>query len=301
MTFEQAMRLAGLRPRDIVADGRWRRCATDDKPRKRNGAYVLHPDGRGYFKNWATDQDATPWTDEGYTPAAKMDPAVLERRRQQEREARMLAIRGAREHWSRCHRPDALHPYLAAKGLGATGTMGLRFHLDKLVVPVMWKGRVISLQTISAEGVKRFWPGAPVKGGTYELSRGRAAVTVICEGLATGLAVFQSVRQARVIVAFDAGNLLPVVDQLRPSGSVVIAADNDHSTQAQRGFNPGIEKARNAAELIGCGVAYPQGIEGTDWADALKEWGEPGARRMEREILAGARYVLPAASKETTA
>jgi putative DNA primase/helicase len=99
-------------------------------------------------------------------------------------------------------------------------------------------------------------------------------------------------RQARVIVAFDAGNLLPVVERLKPNGSVVIAADNDHGTQAKRGMNPGIEKARNAAELIGCGVAYPTGIEGSDWADFAKEVGEGANRKIERLILAQARYVM---------
>ena len=48
---------------------------------------------------------------------------------------------------------------------------------------------------------------------------------------------------------------------------------------------------QNAAELIGAGVAWPEGIQGSDWADALAEWPN-GARRIEREILAGGRYVL---------
>jgi putative DNA primase/helicase len=96
------------------------------------------------------------------------------------------------------------------------------------------------------------------------------------------------------VVCFDAGNLLPVVQRLKPTGMVCFAADNDHGTQAKGRGNPGIEKATNAAELIGAGVAWPKGIEGTDWADALKEWGQPGARRIEREIQAGARYVAGA-------
>lgn len=129
------------------------------------------------------------------------------------------------------------------------------------MVPVWHGDWLISVQTIGLDGVKRFWPGAPVKGGCVVLDRPRAAVTVLCEGLATGLALFQSMRQARVVVAFDAGNLLPVVDRLKPTGSVVIAADNDHATLAKRGFNPGLDKARNAAELIGCGVAYPRELK----------------------------------------
>ena len=291
MTFDQAMRLAGLRPREIKADGVWRRCATEDKPQKRNGAYVLHPDGRGYFKNWAVDQELNAWRDDTATRSAPIDPAKLQAERDRARAARIAGMRSARAMWQRARPLNRPHPYVERKGLSPLGCAGLRQHDGLLVVPV-WHGEwVISVQTISAAGEKRFWPGAPVKAGCYVMDRPHAAVTVLVEGLATGLAVFQAVRQARVVVAFDAGNLLPVVDRLRPTGSVVIAADNDHGTQARRGFNPGLDKARNAAELIGCGVAYPQGIEGSDFADYLKEMGEGAHRKAERLILAGARYV----------
>ena len=187
---------------------------------------------------------------------------------------------------------NALHPYIAKKGLQALGCAGLRQMDGLLVVPVVHGQWVVSIQTISADGEKRFWPGAPVKSGAFVMARNGAALTCVCEGLATGLAVYQAVRSASVVVAFDAGNLLPVVQRLKPTGAVVLCADNDHGTQARRGVNPGLEKARNAAELIGAGVAYPQGIEGTDWADALAEWGQGGAKRVERQILAGARYVV---------
>lgn len=291
MTFEQALQTSGLLPRAIVADGKWRRCPTLDKPKKRNGAYVLHADGRGYWRNWATDSDINSWSDKSVTHSSPVDIAAIERRRQQERAQRLRAIDGARAHWARCAPAHGLHPYLERKGLSAVGTQALRIWGDALVVPVLWKGRIISLQSITPDGQKRFWPGAPVKSGALVLDRPRAALTAVCEGLATGLAIFQSVRNARVIVAFDAGNLSPVVDTMRPTGSVVICADDDHGTEARRGFNPGREKATNAAELIGAGVAWPEGIEGTDWADALAEWGVSAHRRIERQIQAKARYV----------
>lgn len=291
MTFEQALQASGLLPRAIVADGKWRRCPTMDKPKKRNGAYVLHADGRGYWRNWATDSDVNSWSDKSVTHSSPVDLAAIERRRQQERAQRLRAIEGARAHWARCAPAHGLHPYLERKGLSAVGTQALRIWGDALVVPVLWKGRIISLQSITPDGQKRFWPGAPVKSGALVLDRPRAALTAVCEGLATGLAIFQSVRNARVIVAFDAGNLSRVVDTMRPTGSVVICADDDHGTEARRGFNPGREKATNAAELIGAGVAWPEGIEGTDWADALAEWGVSAHRRIERQIQAKARYV----------
>lgn len=291
LSFEQAMRLAGLHPRDVVADSKWRRCATDDKPSKRNGAYVLHPDGRGFWRNWATDDGVSSWSDDKADHAKAVDPQVLEQRRQRERANRLQAIRSARAFWNNARPLNRPHPYLERKGLTPLGCAGLRQHDGLLVVPVLWKQSLISVQTITADGQKRFWPGAPVKAGCYVIERPRAAVTVLVEGLATGLACFQAVRQARVMVAFDCGNLMPVVDLLRPTGSVCIFADNDHGTEAKRGFNPGREKAANAAELIGCGVAWPTGIEGTDAADLLREVGEGAARKLERHILAAARYV----------
>ena len=291
MDFSTALRAAGLRPRDIVPDGRWRRCATDDKPTKKNGAYCLTPEGRGLWRNWATDDSVSSWTDGSATRAAPVDPAVAERRRQQERAQRLQAIKSARAFWDRATPCRLLHPYLAKKGLSALGTIGLREHDGLLVVPVLWKGRVISVQTITVDGTKRFWPGAPVKGGHHAITRQRPALTVICEGLATGLAIYQCVRNATVIVAYDAGNLLPVVQELKPHGNVILAADNDIGTMARRGFNPGLDKARNAAELIGAGVAYPEGIDGTDWCDAMREYGPTGARRIERLILGASKYV----------
>jgi putative DNA primase/helicase len=281
-----------LRPRDIVADGLWRRCSTDDKPGKKNGAYKLSlGGGRGWFRNWATHDELCVWDDDREHEVKPIDENRLRASRERERNYRIEAMKDARRFWESSKQSRSPHPYIANKGLSALGCSGLRVSGDLLVVPVWHGDWITSLQTINPKGDKRFWTGAPVKAGAYIMDRPSAAVTAVCEGLATGMAVYQSVRNARVIVAFDAGNLLPVVQRLKLHGSVLIAADNDHGTQARTGINPGLEKARNAAELIGCGVAYPSGIEGTDWADFLKERGHGASKALEREILKGARYV----------
>lgn len=296
MNFADTLRSAGLRPRDVIADGRLRRCATDAKPAKRNGWFVLHPDGRGVWGDNAVAprQALGHWRDEKadaivVSPQAQAEMAA---QRDRERAYRIQAMRGARAFWNKARPLRQPHPYIANKGLAPQGCAGLRTHDGLLIVPVWHGDWIISVQTIAQDGQKRFWPGAPVKAGAYVLERARAAVTAICEGLATGLAVYQCVRQARVIVAFDAGNLLPVIERVRPTGSVVVIADNDHKTAKRIGTNPGIEKATNAASLIGAGVVWPTGIEGSDYADALKEIGECAPRRIEREILSGARYVM---------
>lgn len=299
MSFRAAMELAGLIPGDIVADDRWHRCRTVGKrASKRNGAYRLARDGRtGWFRDWANHDGVQTWrADEAYV-AAPVDESKLRAAREAERVRRIGAMRAARTYWGDAKPMTRVHPYIARKQLSAQGCAGLRVAGPLLVIPV-WHGEwVVSVQTISEQGEKRFWPGAPVKAGCYVIERKGAALTVFTEGLATGLAVYQSMRSARVVVCFDAGNLLPVIERLKPAGMAVIAADNDHETEARTGTNPGVKKAREAAEVIGCGVAYPEGIKGTDWADALVEWTPqptardrrppvPPHRRIERLIQA---------------
>lgn len=299
MSFELALLSSGLRPHHIVSDGRVHRCPTETHPHKRNGWWALHPDGHGVFGDWASGSGAPigSWKDE--SASLRIDPGLearMTRRREQERNDRVAAMRRARLIWAKAAPLRQPHPYLTNKGLSMLGCDGLRLAGSCLLVPVMLDHGLISLQSITGDGTKKFYPGAPVKAGAFVLARPRAAVTAICEGLATGLAVFQCVRQATVVVAFDCGNLLSVIQRIKPHGSVVICGDNDWRTQAKRGFNPGLDKARNAAELIGCGVAYPEGIEGSDWADYLAQVGQGAAKRIERLILAKAQYVMGGAT-----
>lgn len=282
MRFEDALRRWGLlSPDQVYADGRWHRCPTTEKPRSRNGAYRLALDGEvGWYRDWANPKGMQTWRlDDPSVPRRVVDVREIRARRDRERAERVAAMRGARQFWNSSKPMRELHPYLARKKLAAQGCAGLRVSGALLVIPV-WHGEwIVSVQTINEAGEKRFWTGAPVKAGCYVIERKGAALTVLVEGFATGLAIYQSMRAARVVVCFDAGNLLPVVARVKPAGTVVIAADNDHETEARIGVNPGLKKAREAAQVIGCGVAYPEGIQGSDWADALIEWaGEPDPR-----------------------
>jgi putative DNA primase/helicase len=314
--FTTAMRGSGLRPRDVVPDGRWRRCSTDSHPKKKNAAYMLDIGGRrGVWIDFASGHGAVSWaSDREHKPDPVRDAriqAAMERKRADDRAKRIRGIQAARDLW-RCGAEYSGHAYLHRKGLSAVGTHQLRMwrgpvrmdisKTDKpdyqdvldtwLLVPLYWRGRLVNVQRISTTGVKMQMAGAPQSGAMLELGRPRAAVTCIVEGLATGLAVYQSVRTARVLVAFFADNLLPVVREAKPTGNVIFCADNDHATLKRRGFNPGIEKATNAAELVGAGVAWPEDIEGSDFADMLIEHGEGAAKRMERLILGRSQYVL---------
>jgi putative DNA primase/helicase len=296
LSFEQTIRLAGLMPRVVVPDGKIRRCKSEMNPNKNNGWYVLHADGRGAWGDWTSGsgQSLGTWHEEGATQHAVSAEVIakMKAQREAERNYRIQAVKSARAFWSRAKPLSLPHPYIANKGLSPLGCSGLRTHDGLLVIPVMLGDSLISVQTITIDGVKKFWPGAPVKAGACVLHRPRAVVTALVEGFATGLAVYQSMRNASVIVCFDAGNLIRVAARIKPHGSVVVVADNDHKTMVKRGVNPGIEAAKNTAELIGCGIYYPEGIEGSDAADYLKEIGEGAAKKLERLILAKAKYVM---------
>ena len=58
-SFRREIEDAGLRPREIIADGKLHRCPVEGKPGAKDGAYVLYMDGRpaGWFQNWRTGQE----------------------------------------------------------------------------------------------------------------------------------------------------------------------------------------------------------------------------------------------------
>lgn len=287
-SFESFLESLGLRPRDIVP-GKWMRCPTETHPRKKNGSYKLAEDGLiGWAMDFAAHAEPAVWRPES-GEAPTVDRAAIERRRSQERRDIAQATRGAQEFYLRCHPVRDEHEYLTRKGLTMEGCSGLKIdpRTGALVVP-MYVGRTISsVQSITSGGAKRFWPGARTKGATYIIERPGAPVTILCEGLATGLTLFAAVPTSRVVVAFSTGNF-PAAAAAIPSGMRCVAADNDHETEARIGVNPGVVAAHRAAKEMGCGVAIPEG-SGTDWNDyfceqleALRE-SEQGKRRPRAE------------------
>ncbi len=288
----------GLRPaRSPEPDGKWYRCPTEDHPKKKNGAYKLATDGLiGWAQNHALHDEPITWRPAGELVTSAPDVRTIRQAQAQEQLERDAAIAGAREFYQRCPALIGGHPYLAQKGLDMTGCQGVkRGPGDWLVVPMVRAGHLVSVQRIHADGTKRFWPGAPTRGTTFIVDRRGATVTVLCEGVATGLALFAAVPLARVIVAFTASNLVKVASQLPRRGMVVVAADNDHETAERIGRNPGVDAAREAAALLGCGVAIPEGIMGSDFADMRQERIQAVASRP----LYGARTPSELATRRT--
>ena len=93
----------------------------------------------------------------------------------------------------------------------------------------------------------------------------------MAEGYATAASVFEATDQ-RVLVCLSAGNL-PAVAAVRaamPDVQIIVCADND--LPDKNGRRPGIDKAEEAAALVGGIVAMPpiKGADFNDYAAILK-------------------------------
>ena len=126
----------------------------------------------------------------------------------------------------------------------------------QLVIPLYDKAKLVNVQTIGENGGKSFLSGGQ-KRGAYTVigldkpndldSLKNLKEAIFVEGFATGASVYEATGKP-VIVAFDAGNLKAVSENLKsvlPENiPIYFAADNDPS-------KTGLEKAQAAAEIWG--------------------------------------------------
>ena len=277
-----ALHEAGLSVDSIEFDGQMHRVPTKDKPNSKNGAYVAYGDAPAsvWWQDWATGESGT-WTAKGQSNLTASEKAELSRRMEEtrkEREAEQARIHAEAAAKAKTIYAEAVdcteHPYLTAKGVKAVP--GLKVSTapkyDSLIVPVYAEsGGLTGLQFIEPSGNKRYLPGTSKKGCCFPIGGGdKEKPLVICEGLATGLSLHECLGLP-VLVAFDAGNLLPVAEMARaryPEREIILAADNDVETEG----NPGVTKATEAALAIDGLLAVPsyQG-SAVDWNDLHKK------------------------------
>ena len=326
--FAEAIRGAGLQLDGLPQmDGKLHRVPVQgDKGRERSGAYAGHLDGRpggfiqnhktGMKQNWkAITQAAALGAEDRARMAAeaaqKRHDRALEREQQAERTAQQVdAI------WTAAT-PVQAHPYLADKGVQAHGlrqvpagqTVKVRDHktgeareLDvggQLLVPVAdASGTLHSAQLIRADGGKMFMPEGRVEGGHYAIGDVKQpGPLLIAEGFATA-ATLHEMTDMPVIVAFNAGNLLPVAQTYRaiyPDRAITIAGDDDRQreteldAQGRPKVNVGRVKAEEAAAAIGGQTIFPafpdEASQGTDWNDLSQAIGRPwAAGQLDRAL-----------------
>ena len=300
-----------VNPQDLVADGKIRHATPEGDRKRKKLAYKIFDDDRpaAWFEHYPTDQRGT-FSLVERKPMSEAERAEARRRWAQQR-AREEAEQAARYDeraayaarlWATAV-PVNRHPYLDAKGIDQPGSVRLLEQLNMgeflndrerkdvergvLLIPVYsGPGVIRSLQAITQSRTKLNLAGGQ-QGGCYHPIKGTDPSRIlVCEGYATGAALHAATGHS-VVCAMSAKNL-PVVARIvagqAKGREVVICADNDHRTQAEKGWNPGIDAGEEAADAIGARFVYPTGCEGTDWDDWLREGGDPAELRR---IVAG--------------
>lgn len=253
---------------EIVPDGIAHRIHIDGhKLGSSNGEYKLHIDERpaGYFKDYKSGV-YQPWNNihgsrVSYTSIKNINKDKLKREAdlfQKHNEAASKAVYILNH--AKPLTSLASHAYLLRKHIQPNGA---RLYKDALVITIYNESaRLVNLQFINALGEKRFLTGGRKRGCFHILGNVTTRI-LICEGFATGASLYEETGQ-RVVVAFDAGNLLPVamnIRELSPDTEIIICADNDLSRIGQT-------KAREAALVIGGKLLIPFS-PGLDWNDVL--------------------------------
>lgn len=277
-------------PDELIADGKLHRFSGSGRRGDKSCFYILHSDGipagcvgdwrSGLKETWKASISRPLTDDERKKQKARIDAQRRMRNAQIEAD-RAKAKAKAERIWGRSL-PVESHPYLTDKGV--TG-QGLRIYKGLLIVPVIdAEGELTSLQFISASGEKRFLTGGAVAGGSFLLGDPAGASAIaICEGLATGATIHEA-TSLPVFLAFNAGNLLAVAKQVRaryPAAALIVASDHDEWTDG----NPGLTKAREAAQAVLAALAVPDfgpcRVQGdTDFNDLARRVGKDAVTRQ---------------------
>ena len=289
---------------DIKTDGGFHYLGTtEDKKGRKPFRYCVHLDDPPniYYNDLKRGFRGT-WYPRGHEA---LDEAERVRRRRefglrkvrqdaeaQERQAQSAKL--ARDLWARAVSASGHHPYLVRKGVDAHGVRQLpkwqkrsfqedgAFETviveDVLLIPMhdeqggLWNVQAIFPEFNEALGRDRdFLPRARVT-GLFHWMGPRTRTVYLAEGYATAASVFAATGQ-RVFVCFSAGNLPAValaVCAAMPDVHIVVCADND--LPDKNGRRPGIDKAEEAAALVGGIVAMPpiKGADFNDYAAILK-------------------------------
>jgi len=287
--FRDAMHSAGLNPPEVIeADGEMHRFSANGKRDDDSGWYVLHVDGipAGAFGDWRADLSEKWRADIGRELSdseraayrARMD-AMRAAREAEQAQRRAEARSTAADRWGAADPADPAHPYLVAKGVKPHGT---RQRGGSLLVQMRnTASELLNIQTIGADGDKRFLFGGEVSGCYFAIGKPTGRLCIV-EGFATGASVREATGDA-VAVAFNAGNLKPVAMALRakfPDLPIVLCADDDYRTAG----NPGITKATEAARAIGGLMAVPdfgqdRPGKATDFNDLMRHCGADAVRQ----------------------
>jgi putative DNA primase/helicase len=142
--------------------------------------------------------------------------------------------------WNSLPAATSTHPYLWKKKVHS---FGLKMSSYNLFVPLHdISGTLWSMQMITPKGDKFFVKGGRKKACFFKIGDGNKGI-IICEGYSTAATLHMALPEYTIVIAFDAGNILPVVGKFKnyPNDMpIIIAADND----CYGDINAGLESAK---------------------------------------------------------
>jgi phage/plasmid primase-like uncharacterized protein len=329
--FAEACQRMGLKLEGPpIMDGKGRNVPLEGgPPGKKSGFYVGHLDGTpsGYIRNHRSGEELR------WRASVPMQPMTKEQREARQRQIEADRAARAAERAAREERVAALAkeiwdnaaPAMVVKD-GYLDRKGVQPHWlrqdrrGNLLVPLQdASGKIWNIQSIGPDGSKMF--GVLVKeGDEWKRLGGRkqglyavlggmqeGKPVALAEGFASAASFYETTGITSVI-AFDAGNLLPVSKTIRASDAdrqIIFAADNDHHLPRRDPpeKNVGLEKAHAASREVGGVVIAPRfeaHENGTDWNDALKSKSRRAVREELKERLAEVGVQIPEAERQDT-
>lgn len=307
----------GLEPAQPLTFGKLTRCkTTQDKGKEKNGWYVIHEHRTeknevlifGSFGDWRSGDSNKIKVKAGRMSQEERD-VMRARQEEGKRRAAEIAANASRR---AANRASSLFKRMPEKGRSAyldrkqIVGMGVRYapRSGALLVPMSnARDQIVGLQVIYPEKQpdtgrdKSYWPYGMSKEGAFHLIGPHpepGEPVLVCEGYATGVSLHMA-TSLTVAIAFDAGNLLPVSKLMRerfPSCPLIICRDDDWKTKRPNGdpWNPGEEKATNAALIVGGQVVAPvfsaeREIKWTDFNDLHCAEGLDAVRRQVLSVV----------------
>lgn len=185
-----------------------------------------------------------------------MREAMRQEIERQKLEAQEEAAQRAFELWQSANDAQE-HPYLTLKGV--TASPGLKIgNTGLLIIPVHEANQIISLQTISDNGEKRFLSGGKTKGGYFKIE-GDDTRIFVAEGYATAKSLNMATGNT-AYCAFSCHNLFETATAAQtenPDSIIVVAGDHGN----------GSKDAINAAQALSVECVFPADEQCKDFND----------------------------------
>lgn len=263
----------------ILVDGKIHRYSADSKKNKPDEWYVAHEgytsSGNYYFLcifgSWSEDSkyEYKSFDKENRYSDIEINELKLNLQKQNDliehtiRISQNKSALEAQQLWKTYHEVPLSNEYLKYTKLKNIEPVGeVKFgnnpqNYPSIIIPIRnIFDELRSLQFISLDqngkSYKSFLTGGEKKGNFFLIGSVTSSQETIfvTEGYATGVTVYKATNKP-VIIAFDAGNLMSVIENLKTKFSqarIIIAGDNDEI---------GVKKAKEVAKIHSCETVFP--------------------------------------------